>query len=169
MIDDGRLANEVREMPTVARNGAVEFPQRPGYKRALVNDVGDRLKEFEGRGYTRVLRGDPVTWPVGGGVTGVLMEKPERLAELEAKAGEQAARMDDLVETMHDLEADNQRLREMAIAASECMLELAEVLDFVTSLHPSVEREPFFLIRLSRAGRNFEEAYRKYLAAGEDG
>ena len=70
------------------------FPQRPGYRRRVVNDVddGERIGRFEAAGYTKVVgqvpggdtragadsqMGAPVVRSVGLGVKGVLMEIPE--------------------------------------------------------------------------------------------
>lgn len=78
-------------VPLGTRN-VLQYPQRPGYVRRVVNDVDDRVQRFKDAGYEIVhgdeTGGDPmagaaskigsaVSKPVGGGRAGVLMEIPE--------------------------------------------------------------------------------------------
>jgi hypothetical protein len=80
-----------KRVPIGTRN-VLKFSKRPGYVRRVVNDVDDRIQRFKDAGYEIVhgdeTGGDPIAGaaskmgsavnkPVGGGVTGVLMEIPE--------------------------------------------------------------------------------------------
>lgn len=80
------------------RRDVLSYPQRPGFKRRVVNDVGGRIAQFEERGWITVQgdetggeltanhptkTGTTVSKVVGSGkegaITGVLMEIPEEI------------------------------------------------------------------------------------------
>ena len=81
-----------KRVPLGTRN-VLKYPERPGYRRRVVNDVEDRVQRFKEAGYEIVQRknlpsgdpragdasqmGMPVSKSVGNGVKGVLMEIPE--------------------------------------------------------------------------------------------
>ena len=81
-------SNRPKRIPIDTRN-VLTFPKREGYVRRVVNDEGDRIKQFEAAGYTIVrediVAGDPkagsetkigsaVNPSVGANAKGVLME-----------------------------------------------------------------------------------------------
>lgn len=91
--------------PIHSRN-RLDFEQREGFVRRVVNDVDGRLKMFEEAGYEQVMTptagapleagdasqlGSVVRKPVGGGVEGVLMEIPREWYE-EDQAAKEAKR-----------------------------------------------------------------------------
>lgn len=94
---EGGFALEVtgkrkRRVPLGRRN-VLQYPEREGYMRRVVNDTDDRIMQFQEAGWEVVKNSDlpsgdpragdasqqgmPVSKPVGGGVKGVLMEIPE--------------------------------------------------------------------------------------------
>jgi hypothetical protein len=93
-VDGGWILNEKRpkRIPLGTRN-VLKYPERPGYKRRVVNDVEDRIQRFQQAGYEIVQKKDlpsgdpragdasqmgmPVAKNVGNGVKGVLMEIKE--------------------------------------------------------------------------------------------
>jgi len=87
--------------------GKLNFEERPGYQRRVVNDVDGRVAELEEYGYEVVRKpaeageqsagdasklGSVVRKPVGGGVEGVLMEIPKEWYE-EDQAAKEARRL----------------------------------------------------------------------------
>jgi hypothetical protein len=81
-----------KRVPLGTRN-VLQYPEREGFKRRVVNDVEDRVMRFKQAGYEIVQNSDlpggdpragdasqmgmPVAKNVGNGVKGVLMEIPE--------------------------------------------------------------------------------------------
>jgi len=93
-------SNRPVRVPIDTRN-VLTFPARKGYHRRVVNEDGDRIKEFEAAGYTIVrediVAGDPkagsetkigsaVNPSVGAGTKGVLMEIKTEWYEEDQKA-----------------------------------------------------------------------------------
>lgn len=80
---------------SLKNRSVISAPTRPGYRRRMVNDTPGRIDRMKELGYTIVEdnieigeqradtpssdMGGSVTRPVGGGVTGYLMETPEDL------------------------------------------------------------------------------------------
>ena len=89
-----------KRVPIGTRN-VLTFPERVGYKRRVVSDVGDRIKQFEAAGYTIVrediVAGDPkagsetkigsaVNPRTGSETKGVLMEIRQEWYDEDQKA-----------------------------------------------------------------------------------
>jgi len=89
-----------KRVPIGTRN-VLTFPERAGYKRRVVSDVGDRIKQFEAAGYTIVrediVAGDPkagsetkigsaVNPRTGSETKGVLMEIRQEWYDEDQKA-----------------------------------------------------------------------------------
>ena len=89
-----------KRVPIGTRN-VLTFPERAGYKRRVVNDEGDRIKQFEAAGYTIVrediVAGDPkagsetkigsaVNPRTGSETKGVLMEIRQEWYDEDQKA-----------------------------------------------------------------------------------
>ena len=93
-------SNRPKRVPIGTRN-VLTFPERVGYKRRVVSDVGDRIKQFEAAGYTIVrediVAGDPkagsetkigsaVNPRTGSETKGVLMEIRQEWYDEDQKA-----------------------------------------------------------------------------------
>ena len=106
--------NKTRRKPTqrdvakkkripIGRRDKLVFEERPGYVRRVVSDInkGQRVKMFQEAGWTIVQGhdvggtegagsgtqvGSNVSQSVGGGITGILMEIPERYYKEDQKA-----------------------------------------------------------------------------------
>lgn len=91
---ESRTISERRPVKPISTRHVLRYPNRPGYRRRLVNDENDRVEMLREAGYEIVSGkmtgtstrgvdasqlGSAVVRPVGGGVKGVLMEIPEDL------------------------------------------------------------------------------------------
>lgn len=102
-----------RKRVPLGRRNILKYPDRPGYKRRVVNDLDDRVLIFQQAGWEPVSQEDLLDQdarigasrmgltarkPVGGGVHGVLMEIPEEyyLEDQKAKQDEIKRLEDDM-------------------------------------------------------------------------
>ncbi|MEA2038868.1 MAG: hypothetical protein U9N82_03440 [Thermodesulfobacteriota bacterium] len=96
---DGRTKQARADRPVrvpIGTRNKLRYPERKGYVRRVVSDADDRIEMFQNAGWKVVEGKDPggdpgvgdasqltmtTSKPVGGGITGVLMEIPESFYE----------------------------------------------------------------------------------------
>ena len=110
-----------RKRVPLGRRNILKYPDRPGYRRRVVNDIDDRVLTFQQAGWEPVSQEDLLDQdarigasrmgltarkPVGGGVHGVLMEIPEEwyLEDQQAKQDEIKRLEDDMKRNRGDVE-----------------------------------------------------------------